>query len=290
MSYTGRLGDIIAGIRLNFNEATAKNVTDAQLLAFVMAAYRELARKGYWRRESVIDAVANDYDYDLSALLTGFNRAHEVWWWDGSEPMEEIANKSLFEKVKQQESYVNYTGDPLIWCVHSNILYVYPTPTENVTDGFRIFDSYYPSALGDHVTTTDVTGSVTTYTKDGTAKGHFNVANSDAVVGTLVVFDDGTSRTIIAKISDGTHTNDLTLSSDHATGTVSYIYATDYDTAVTPEFPEHFDDFLIEAGTHYVFQRDQKAAQSEWWFKRSRLTLTEMLRQNRGIAPNVRPG
>ena len=290
MSYTGRLGTIVANARIHFNESTAKNISDAQFLAFILTAYREVARHAYWRRESTIDAVADQYIYDLDALLTRFNRLHELWWYEDSAPMEEIPNKTTFERIKRRESYNTTVDTPRIWTVQTNQLYVYPTPTASVSAAFRTFDSYYPDDLVSGAVTEDITGDITIYTKDGTAKGHFDEVNSDVIVGAFVVFSDATYRTVIAKTGDGTAASNITLSSDHATGAVSNIYGLDYATNVTPEWPEQYDDFLTEMACHYVWQRDSDSGQAQWWFQKSRETLRQLLRQNQATAASVRPG
>jgi hypothetical protein len=63
----------------------------------------------------------------------------------------------------------------------------------------------------------DIKASITTFTKDGTATGHFNVANTAVVVGCVITFADASTATIVAKTGDGTGTSSITLSVDHAT-------------------------------------------------------------------------
>jgi|SRR5271157_1434338 len=63
----------------------------------------------------------------------------------------------------------------------------------------------------------DVKGSITTYTKDGTGRGHFNVANSAVEPGCVIAFADASTATICAKSGDGTGASSILLSVDHAT-------------------------------------------------------------------------
>jgi hypothetical protein len=63
----------------------------------------------------------------------------------------------------------------------------------------------------------DIKGSITTWTKDSTAMGHFNVANSAVMAGCIIVFSNGATASILFKSGDGTGASSVTLSADHIT-------------------------------------------------------------------------
>lgn len=80
------------------------------------------------------------------------------------------------------------------------------------------------TAYGDtHWDREDIKGSITTYTRDGENTGHFDVAIGAKVKVGCGVTIDGTEYYISAITGDGTSANDITLTIDAATGTVSKI-------------------------------------------------------------------
>jgi hypothetical protein len=76
-----------------------------------------------------------------------------------------------------------------------------------------------------YISRLDLKDTITTYTKTSAGKGKFNQAVTAVTKGMQIVFDDGTTTTTISKTSDGTHDDDIVVNPDHATGTVSAIYA-----------------------------------------------------------------
>jgi hypothetical protein len=63
----------------------------------------------------------------------------------------------------------------------------------------------------------DIKASITTFTKDASTRGHFNVANAAVTTGCVITFADASTAIIIGKTGDGTGASSIALSVDHAT-------------------------------------------------------------------------
>ena len=63
----------------------------------------------------------------------------------------------------------------------------------------------------------DIKSTITTWTKDASTVGHFNVANAAVLPGCIITFADLTTATILTKSGDGTGASSITISVDHAT-------------------------------------------------------------------------
>ncbi len=113
------------------------------------------------------------------------------------------------------------------------------TPNAGVSGTASAFAAVADYLDDDYAARLNLIGGITTFIRDGVATGHFNTANSLVTVGTLLVFDDGTTATIISKTSDGTHASDIGIDADHISGTLTAIYGISVDAAADKVGP-HF--------------------------------------------------
>ena len=111
------------------------------------------------------------------------------------------------------------------------------TPNAGIADLSSAFAGTAQYLTDDYAGRLNLIGSITTFTRDGTASGHFDAINSDCTAGTLIVFSDATTVTITGKTGNGTGSGNISIDVDHASGAVSAIYGISvHDDQVGPNF------------------------------------------------------
>ncbi len=140
----GRLGRIIDTVRDLFNEATGGFISDEFIIRSVNRCMQDLAQHGYWKRESWLAAHTEEHTIDLPAVVTDYQDIHQVGFSGQRSPMTALGGFKEYEELKTASSAA---GVPRYWVAQNNILYVWPTPSEEVTSGYCVYHSYLPGEI-----------------------------------------------------------------------------------------------------------------------------------------------
>lgn len=145
-----RIATLIDRILAVFNDTSKNFLSEAEILLFLNRVHERVASYNYWKKLDTINVVADQYTYDLLdafsdyEFLMGLEIYLEEEWW----PLRVLPD---FADMKRLHSGLSPYREPYLpdypnqYSVDSNVLYVWPTPTENITDGWQVYYSYMPA-------------------------------------------------------------------------------------------------------------------------------------------------
>jgi hypothetical protein len=140
----GRVGKIIDTVRDLFNEATGGFLSDEFILRAINRCRKDLAQEDYWRTESWMPAESGVFQVDLLLHIPEYQNIHQVSFSGHREPMISLGSFREYEEI---QSASQATGTPQVYVVQNNTLHVWPSPSETVQSGYRIYHSYEPPEL-----------------------------------------------------------------------------------------------------------------------------------------------
>ena len=141
----GRAGKIIESVRDLLNEAGGGFVSDQFILRMMNRCQEDLAKEGYWRKESLAHCAAGSDHIDLLSALPDYEEVFQVYYSDRKIPLVPLNSLREFEQLRCSSAQ---SGAPESYVVQNDVLYFWPQPSADLNPGFRVFHSYLPGEIG----------------------------------------------------------------------------------------------------------------------------------------------
>lgn len=148
---TGDAGSLMDDIVALTNDQGVKTATDEDtMLVLLNQVHRLIAQAGVFEDLTTFNSTASAWEYNLRTLVSDYVKIKSLWWeGEGSTNpyyVEQMPNMVQFLN-KRNESVSSSLGYPTFYTVRGNILYVWPTPDETISDAFRIYYCKMPTAM-----------------------------------------------------------------------------------------------------------------------------------------------
>jgi hypothetical protein len=140
----GRVGRIIDTVRDLFNESTGGFLPDDFILRCLNRCQQELAQEDYWRCETWVPAASGESRLNMLELIPAFQNLHQVQYSGSRTPMTPLGSFEEYEELKTASSV---PGRPEHYVVQNDSLYVWPSPSADLSSGFCVYHSYLPDDL-----------------------------------------------------------------------------------------------------------------------------------------------
>jgi hypothetical protein len=141
----GRAGKIVESVRCLLNEAGGGFVSDQFIIGMINRCQEDLAKEGYWRRESWAPCAAGSDRIALLSAIPDVEEVFQVYYSDGKTPLSRFGSFREFEDFRRSSAP---SGTPEGYVIQNDTLFFWPVPAEDLSPGFRVFHSYLPEEIG----------------------------------------------------------------------------------------------------------------------------------------------
>lgn len=117
----GRVGRIIDSVRDLLNEAGGGFVSDQFILRMMNRCQEDLAKEGYWRRESLAACVAGSDHIDLLSAIPDYEEVFQVYYSARKIPLIPLNSFREFEELRCSTVQ---SGAPNSYVVQGDILWL----------------------------------------------------------------------------------------------------------------------------------------------------------------------
>lgn len=138
----GDIGALIDECRDLCNEWQKTHLSDTQFVRAFNAGLRDVAKKGYWTKETGINVTAGDSSKVLSSVVTDLVKPISCRYTGAYEDMLYIESWQEFEVLKRV--YTEDAETPRYWTVKGGILYWCPGSLATASPGIYMYHSYLP--------------------------------------------------------------------------------------------------------------------------------------------------
>lgn len=139
-----RLAAIEQRVKDLANDDDGNFVSQAQFIRMANWVYNDIAKRGYFSKQTTINAVADQYEYDLQSLISDIVEIETIRWHASPYDMVNLTWQEYDTLYRKSD----YTGDyPYWWTMVDNNLWVVPAPEVNTSDAFAITHTYQPTAF-----------------------------------------------------------------------------------------------------------------------------------------------
>jgi len=138
----------IAEVRSLLDEPTARKFTDAEIVRWLNISQNFVnAKFEILTTSTTIDLVEDQATYDITSLITDFVKI--------SSGGLQFLNNSKYEPIYPFTSFKQYliasattsTSNPTNYAKYGKYIYLYPTPSSDLTDGLKVWYVYKPTQL-----------------------------------------------------------------------------------------------------------------------------------------------
>lgn len=140
----GYTGQLIDAVRSEFNERAEKFIFNNEIIRWLNDVKEELSRKGHFCKETALNVVANQADYDTRALMGDNVKVVSVRLLDAEYHLTPCPSWPTFQALSMTPSYWS-SGEPGYYFVLSGVVWIWPTPTAAVTGGLLVTHQYAPA-------------------------------------------------------------------------------------------------------------------------------------------------
>lgn len=141
--------DVAASVKRQFGDPDGRQITDADILEWINQAQQEIITlNGILKQTAQRDIVSDQdvYEYDSERI-----QYIESLHYDGVplEPYTFQEAEAYILRYKDDSDMITRSSDtkPTIWYERAGVVYIYPKPKENITNGLRMFFSEQPTEL-----------------------------------------------------------------------------------------------------------------------------------------------
>jgi len=138
----GEVGALIDECRDLCNEWQKTHLSDTQFVRAFNAGLRDVAKKGYWCKETGINVSAADSSKVLSSVVTDLVKPISCRYVNAFEDMLYVESWQEFEMLKRL--YSEDSDNPRYWTVKGGTLYWCPGSLAAASPGIYLYHSYVP--------------------------------------------------------------------------------------------------------------------------------------------------
>lgn len=161
MAYTSRVQTILDIAKAIFKDRSGGSFTEATIVIYANMLLPELESRGAFHTFDTFDMTEDDYDYDLNSEFSDLVKPVSLGF-KGSDmtryrPLTELQKMDEYLQAKAAETAIPPAwlkaqyGDPPYVFFREGYAYVWPAPTETVTDGFQLWYRNSATQIADEV-------------------------------------------------------------------------------------------------------------------------------------------
>ena len=161
MAPTARMTAIIANVQNTYNAVSSTTFDSNVITNYVNRGLQDVARKGYFLKETTIDVTLGETSVSLitgtTPPISDLLEVKAIWSADTNSSPQFIICQSYGElmEFQNQNSLSTSTTLKIGIMILNNMLYVQPEPTVTFTDALTVFHSYIPADVSIGGTPTD---------------------------------------------------------------------------------------------------------------------------------------
>lgn len=161
MAYTARVQTIIANAKTIFKDRSGGSFADATIVLYANMLIPELERRGAFKTIDTFDTTADTYEYAISTTFSDLVQPLQLGY-KGSDAtyyrqlellprmQDYLACKDHQARIDPDTGATEYSGPTWVY-FEGGTAYVWPAPTETITDGFQLLYKNAATKIADSV-------------------------------------------------------------------------------------------------------------------------------------------
>jgi hypothetical protein len=142
----GRILNIVSTVRDLFNDASAGFISDGFIVGCINRCLADLAQEGYWVSQTWLPCVESEPKINIIELVPNFQSICQMYFQGSQTPMTALAG---FQEYSESALGAGASGTPEAYSVLGDSIYVWPSPSITLEQGYYLHYSYNPAQMDD---------------------------------------------------------------------------------------------------------------------------------------------